>query len=301
MIGLGNAGRALVKALGAGRRLWVHDRDPAARDGLEGTGPAPPVMADSAAELAAHANLIIFSLPSPAASLSVGKAIRGALAPGTVVLETSTVGPEDVERLHEMLAPAGAQVIDAAIIGGVHGLAQGHGVFLVGPPEEEVGPAARILRSICEEIFFLKRRGDGMRAKLVVNAVSHTLYVLLLEAGALAAAQDIPMSVFARLMARESGLMRPLTHRFADRLRKGDFSGGMSTINARKDSGLILDAARALGVPLFAISASHAVYDIAVAEGLGPLDYASVGRLWEKWLGVSCFSGWCNDFGGNAP
>ena len=57
-----------------------------------------------------------------------------------------------------------------------------------------------------------------MRAKLVANAVSHSAYVLLLEAAALAVAQDIPLPVFYRLMERESGLMRPLTHRFGERL-----------------------------------------------------------------------------------
>jgi hypothetical protein len=39
-------------------------------------------------------------------------------------------------------------------------------------------------------------------------------------------------------------------------------------------------------VPLFAIPATHAAYEIAVGEGLGELDYASMGRLWEKWLGI---------------
>jgi 3-hydroxyisobutyrate dehydrogenase-like beta-hydroxyacid dehydrogenase len=88
-------------------------------------------------------------------------------------------------------------------------------------------------------------------------------------------------------MERESGLMRPLTHRFGERLRRGDFSCGMSTVNARKDSSLILETARKLGVPLFAIAATHSVYELAVAEGMGALDYASMGRLWEKWLGIT--------------
>jgi 3-hydroxyisobutyrate dehydrogenase-like beta-hydroxyacid dehydrogenase len=168
----------------------------------------------------------------------------------------------------------------------VHKLAAGKGVFLIGPCEADAGAAAPVLRDIAEEIFFLNGRGDGMRAKLVANAVSHTAYVLLLEASALALKQNIPLDVFYRLMERESGLLRPLTHRFGERLRKGDFEGGMSTINARKDSGLIIDAARTLGVPLFTIAATHGAYEIAVGEGLGELDYASMGRLWENWLGI---------------
>jgi hypothetical protein len=38
---------------------------------------------------------------------------------------------------------------------------------------------------------------------------------------------------------------------------------------------------------MFATQAAHAAYEVAVREGLGSLDYASLGTLWEKWLGFS--------------
>jgi 3-hydroxyisobutyrate dehydrogenase-like beta-hydroxyacid dehydrogenase len=111
--------------------------------------------------------------------------------------------------------------------------------------------------------------------------------VVLVEAAALSAAQDIPMDVFYELMRRESGLMRPLTHRVAERIFKRDFDGGMSTANARKDSALAMEVARDLGVPLFAISAAHTAYEIAMREGLERKDYSAMATLWEKWVGVS--------------
>lgn len=49
----------------------------------------------------------------------------------------------------------------------------------------------------------------------------------------------------------------------------------------------MLDLARDLGVPLFTMQASHTVYDIAKAEGLGQLDYASISKLWEGWLDIN--------------
>lgn len=286
IIGLGNAGQALAQALSAHHALHLFDLDPGRCASAAERSTRRPAIAASAADCAAATDILLLSLPTPEASRAVAEQIAEAVRPNMLVVETSTVRPEDVENLHAILSARGATILDAAVIGGVHKLAAGKGVFLVGSAEADAGAAAPVLRAIAEEIFFLKRRGDGMRAKLVANAVSHTAYVLLLEAGALAAAQDIPLDVFHRLMERESGLLRPLTHRFGERLRNADFAGGMSTINARKDSGLIIDAARALGVPLFAISAVHAAYEIAVGEGLGDLDYASMGRLWENWLGI---------------
>jgi 3-hydroxyisobutyrate dehydrogenase-like beta-hydroxyacid dehydrogenase len=241
----------------------------------------------SAADLAKNAELIIFSLPTPEASRSVAEEIRCTIGSGSTVVECSTVGVDDVEALHALLGPAGARVVDVPLVGGVHKLAEGLAVFLVGTTEANAGLVGTVFGSIAEGMFFLGARGNGMRTKLIVNSVAHAVYVALVEAGALAAAQDIPLATLQRLLERESGLMRPLTHRFGERLRDHGFVGGMSTENAKKDSALILDMARRLDMPLFATAAAHTVYELAVHEGLASLDYASIGTLWEKWLGVS--------------
>jgi len=71
-----------------------------------------------------------------------------------------------------------------------------------------------------------------------------------------------------------------------ERMNAGNFEGGMSVTNARKDSCLALETAQQLGVPLFAISASHVPYEIAEANGLGPCDYAALSTLWEDWVKI---------------
>ena len=60
----------------------------------------------------------------------------------------------------------------------------------------------------------------------------------------------------------------------------------MSTANARKDFAPP-DYARAMQVPLFTMQASHSVYELAMHEGLSGQDYASISKLWERWLDVS--------------
>ncbi|MCB2060482.1 MAG: NAD(P)-dependent oxidoreductase [Novosphingobium sp.] len=286
LIGLGNAGQAMLQPLSSRFSVTLHDRDSERCRAASAIARQPARIATSATDVARNADLILLSLPNPDASLSVAQEIREAIRPGATVMETSTVRPENIEALHDMLAPAGARVVDTALVGGVQKLAEGKAVFLAGMDEADAGLAGEALDAMAEEILYLGARGNGMRTKLVVNAVAHAVYVVLVEAGALAAAQDIPVSILQRLLERESGLARPLTHRFGDRLQSHDFAGGMSTANARKDSRLILDAANELGVPLFAIPAAHSVYELAMHEGLGELDYASLGRLWEKWLGI---------------
>ncbi|MCX7139950.1 MAG: NAD(P)-dependent oxidoreductase [Proteobacteria bacterium] len=284
LIGLGNAGLALAAPILKQYSIVGFDLDPA-RCALAANMGVKVVA--SARALAQRCEIVLLSLPNPAISKSVLEAIGAdALAKRTVV-ETSTVTPEDIEALLAIAAPAGASIVESAIIGGVHKLAAGEGTFLVAAAEQDYRRVEPILQAAAEKIFFLGPLGNAMRAKLVCNGVAHAVMVVIIEAAALAAAQNVPLDVFYELMRRDSGLMRPLTHRFGERILKQDFEGGMSTTNARKDSALILDVAKNLGVPLFATAAAHSVYEIAMREGLEKLDYAAISKLWEKWLGVS--------------
>lgn len=287
LIGLGNAGGAMLQALSAHSSVHAYDRESARVQELASGCQHPPIAARSATELAGAVDVLILSLPTPEASLSVAEEIRDGLKPGTTVVESSTVGAEDVEALHDLLSPTGVRVIDVPLVGGVRKLSEGQAVFLIGASEADAGVVGDVFGAIAAETFFLGARGNGMRTKLIVNGVAHAVYVTLMEAGALAAAQDIPLAMLQRLLERESGLARPLTHRFGERLMQRDFAGGMSTANARKDSALILETGRALGLPLFTHAAAHSVYEIAARDGLAGLDYASIGTLWEKWLGIS--------------
>lgn len=283
VIGLGNAGLALATPLLRHFDVVGYDRDSQRRELAQSMGVH---ILESAAELSHACEIILLSLPTPAASLaSANELSQGTLA-GRLVIETSTVGPHDVEALRSAVAPHGATVVDSAIIGGVHKLAEGKTTFLVGASAQDYERAKPILEAAAEELFHLGEAGSGMRAKLVNNAVAHTTMVMLLEGAALAVKAGVPVDVFYTLMRRESGLMRPLTHRFGERIRQQDFEGGMPTANARKDSSLALELARELGVPLFTMQASHTVYEMARSRNLDRLDYASISKLWEGWLDI---------------
>lgn len=288
LIGLGNAGLALATPITKKFAVVAYDLD-AARCTLAraaGIDVAPNVRA-----VAEQCTTLMLCLPNPSISRTVLAEIGPAALERKLIIENSTVGPEDIDALLRIAEPAKARVVEAAILGGVRKLTDGEGTFLVGAADADFAEAKPILESAAEKIFHLGPLGNGMRAKLVCNGVSHAVMVVLIEAAALAAAQGIPMETFYELMRRDSGLTRPLTHRFYERILNQDFDGGMTIANAHKDSALILEVARSLGVPLFATAAAHTPYEIALSEekrgGLAVKDYAVISKLWEKWAGVS--------------
>jgi 3-hydroxyisobutyrate dehydrogenase-like beta-hydroxyacid dehydrogenase len=282
--GLGNMGAAIAQRLAQRWQVIGYDRDPdrcteAQRGGVQ--------IVDDASALATS-SIILLSLPAPEISLSVARTLLPRLRPGTLLVETSTVNPSDMASLAETVRPSGVRVVDAAILSGVSQMANGAATLLLGGAKDDIAELAPVLSQLASRQIHFGDIGAGMAAKVINNAVAHAVMVILVEAGAMAAASDLPLDEIADLLRDpEGGLIRPLTHRFIERIRTSNYEGGMPTEAARKDSALALRMAQSTSVPLFAIQASHTVYEMALSADLARLDYSSIASLWEGWTGRS--------------
>jgi 3-hydroxyisobutyrate dehydrogenase-like beta-hydroxyacid dehydrogenase len=284
VIGLGNMGEILARRVAEKYKVLGYDVDPKKRALLSNENIS---CKDTLKELAENVDVIILSLPNSEISLSVVQDIAQFLRPGSTIIETSTVLPEDVTRLAKVCSSYTINVVDSAILGGVSHVQSGNFSFLVGGSEINIQGVQEVLEATANDVKILGPLGSGMAAKIINNAVAHSVMVLIVEAGALGISLGISSKAIYELLSGETALQRPLTHRFGERILNGDYEGGMSVANARKDSTLALQLAQKLGVPLFAISATDTVYEIANKEGLENLDYASIARLWERWMNTS--------------
>jgi 3-hydroxyisobutyrate dehydrogenase-like beta-hydroxyacid dehydrogenase len=283
IVGLGNAGSAMATALSGKMPLVGFDIDPGRRQAVAHL--ALDCVA-SLAELALRAGTIILSLPHPDISKRVVTELLQSAQRPALIIETSTVTQTVAQELHTMCQASQVGFIDAAIASGVASMAAGKITFLVGGVPEDVAKAEPVLKAMAASIMHLGPVGAGMGAKIVVNAVLHAVMVVLIEASTMATKLGLPVQTLVEILKREEGLIRPLTHRLQERIMQGHYAGGMSVSNARKDSVLALATAQELGIPLYAILASHTPYEIAEALGMGQLDYASLATLWEQWTGV---------------
>lgn len=283
LVGLGNAGAALARGFSGQLPLVGHDLDPARAEAVSG---CELVWMKSVADVADKADTVLLSLPRPEASRNAIAALNKASCPPKMVIETSTITPKVAQELGDMCTKMGAGFVDAAIAGGVQSMAEGKVTFLVGGDVHDFERARPILDLVAKKIHYLGPVGAGSGVKVVNNAVMHAVMVVLIEAGAMAKKLDVPMSKLVEILSRPDGMMRPLDHRFRERILKGDFEGGMSVANARKDSVLALETSQDTGVPLFATLAAHTPYEIAGQMGLDALDYAALSKLWEGWCDI---------------
>jgi len=284
VIGLGNAGGSVAGALAAKVPVVGFDLDPGRREVASGVGVE---TVDSVEAVAAKAKRVLLSLPKPEISIAVTEALAASANRPELVIETSTVTPGTAHASHEICAAQGIAYVDAAIAGGVASMAAGKITFFLGGAEADKALARPILDLIADGIYDLGPIGAGMGTKVVNNGVMHALMVVLIEAFAMSNKLGVPSQTMIDILNREEGLLRPLVHRVQERMQQGNYQGGMSVTNARKDSVLALETAQQLGVPLFATLAAHTPYEIAEARDMGDLDYASLASLWEEWADVS--------------
>jgi 3-hydroxyisobutyrate dehydrogenase-like beta-hydroxyacid dehydrogenase len=284
VIGLGNAGSAVAGALAKKTIVIGFDPSPERCTHAKSLGVE---CVQSSKELTERTGKIILSLPKPEISLSVTKALSESSATPKIIIETSTVTPQTAVTCNDICEQSGIAYVDAAIAGGVASMAAGKITFFLGGLDSNKKIARDILNLIAEGIYDLGPVGAGMGTKVVNNGVMHALMVVLIEAFSMSNKLGVSSQTMIEILNREEGLLRPLIHRVQERMQDGNYEGGMSVTNARKDSILALETAQQLGVPLFATLAAHTPYEIAEAKDMGNLDYASLALLWEEWAKVS--------------
>lgn len=279
--GLGNMGYPIARRLGAHFSVQVADLD---KQQVQRASEAFAAKAITSPKDLAHTRFIVLSLPSPTVSEKVLAEIAPHLPKDAIVLETSTVNPEHIHASARLLTPHGIEIIDASVMAGVAQMEAGTATLALGGSEAAIAAARPVLDAIASKQVHFGASGAGAAAKVINNAVAHAVMVVVAEAGSLATASGISIQKLITLLSDpQMGIHRPLTYRYAERIVKGDYAGGMPLDAARKDSVLALQLAQTLGVPLFAIQGSHSVYDMAAAAGYGREDYAAIAKLWSDW------------------
>lgn len=284
LVGLGQMGLPISARIATAFDVLAYDISPERRELAEEQERV--ATTDDLMELAAS-TIIVLSLPTPTISRSVLTELRPHLAAGTLVIETSTVLPEDVRDSQRLLGDVGVRVVDAAVLSGVGQMASGRATLLAGGDADDLDEATAVLAAIGGAgVKRFGGLGTGMAAKVANNGVAHAVMVVLVEAFAMARAEGVALEDIAEMLDREDGgLQRPLNHRIMQRMAAGDYDGGMPLDAARKDSTLALAMAQRSGTPLFATQAAQTVYDIAAGQDLGREDYSALAKLWEEWTG----------------
>lgn len=274
-LGLGRMGRPMAaRLLAAGYPLAVWNRTAERAAALAGKGAR---VAATPAEAARGARVVVTMLSDPPAVERVvlgADGVAGALERGALVVDCSTVGPDDSRRLAERVRAAGARFVDAPVLGSVPAAEQGTLTVLAAGEEGAVAEAEPLLRHF-GRVVRAGGTGHGTALKLVMNLLVGGLTELLAEAFLLAERAGLDKQVVRETLG-SSVLASPFVGYKAPQLLDRQFSPLFTTALMLKDLNLVLDLAREHALRLPAASAIRDQYAAAADAGRAEQDFSAV-------------------------
>lgn len=172
-LGLGNMGRGMaVRLAQAGHQVVAYNRTRGKVEALAGAG----VQAADTPREAAQGTEAVFSMvgddpASRAMWLGDDGALAADLAPGTLIIECSTLSYEWVGELAKIVQAQGLRYIDCPVTGLPDAAAAGELVLLVGAEAVDLKTAEPLLEPIHKEIIHFGAIGTGTAYKLMVNLI----------------------------------------------------------------------------------------------------------------------------------
>lgn len=275
--GTGRMGTAFARRLiETGHRLRVWNRS-AAR-----TADAVAAGAE-AVDLAglADCDTILLSLTDAAAAQSVLARLAEAGIAGRLVIEMSTLLPDEAEALAAMARAAGADFVHCPVGGTVAPALKGQLLGLAGGTAAALDRARPVLEALCRRVEHLGTVGAAARMKLAVNLPLAIYWQTLGESLALLRGAGVPDELAISLIADSSAGPTVLKNRaqvVVDTLAGSDQKGTFDIAGLAKDLGLALKLGQAEGADMPLSRASQPGYAAALASGLGGFDGASLTR-----------------------
>ena len=279
-VGLGKMGSAMAaNVLEAGFELTVYNRTAAKTEPFVTRGAR---AVQSARQAAAEADAVVTNLMDDGSVRAIVDGEDGLLAGlrrGGVHIGTTTNSPALAAELARSHASRGCHYLAAPVLGRPDAAAARKLVTLVAGPAEVAECCGPLLQSWSAAVtYFGTEPAVANSAKLCLNYFVVSLIDVIGEALALAEASGVAvdkLNGFFQTMLAHPGLKA-----YATRIAERDFRDvGFELAGGLKDSDLILDAARAVGVPLGHAEVARDKFLEAVGRGMGGQDWAAVTEI----------------------
>ncbi|MBL6425992.1 MAG: 3-hydroxyisobutyrate dehydrogenase [Maritimibacter sp.] len=197
-IGLGNMGGPMAANLAAaGHEVTGFD--------LAAPMPEGVTKADTAAEAAKGAEVVITMLPNGKILRAVADEIVPAMDKGSLFADCSTVDVESARAVADQAMAAGLLAIDAPVSGGITGAANGTLTFMAGGSEEAFDKVKPLLDIMGQKAVHCGPSGNGQAAKICNNMILGATMIVTCEAFALADKLGLDRQAMFDVVSTSSG------------------------------------------------------------------------------------------------
>lgn len=275
-IGLGAMGRPIaLRLLGAGYPLTVYARSASSVQPLVEAG---AVLARSPSAVASASDIVVTMVTATSdvedVVLGAEGVIHGA-APGSVVLDMSTISPEATRRIAAALAARGVEMVDAPVSGGPSAAASGTLAVMAGGSDAAMARLSPLFECFARSVTHVGESGAGQIAK----ACNQLALCVALEgvAESLALCERLGADPARVRSAMLNGLAASrVMEVFGERMLNRNFANGVESRLHHKDLQIVLDLAHGLGLPIPAAAATKQIFNALMGSGGGRKDSAAL-------------------------
>lgn len=255
-VGVGDMGGPMAThLLEDGHEVRVFDVDSEAQSRAVDAGAVDGGSAVGAVE---DADVVVLSLPRPDDVRAVVDRIESSLAPGAVLVDTTTSRPALTNDLADRLASRSVSVLGAPVSGGPSGAEAGTLTLIVGGDRNVLDECEPVLRAFAADVFHVgDSPGDGHAAKLLNNALTYTALVATSEAVVLGEQAGLDGRQLVDVFSASTGRNRATEETFPEEILPGEYGYGFPLELAEKDTRLFTEFARDQDVPVVLGHVTH--------------------------------------------
>jgi 3-hydroxyisobutyrate dehydrogenase len=242
-LGLGTMGSPMAANLaraGHAVRGWNRTPDrPLVAEARDAGVEVSPVIAD-AVRGARIVALCVGDVPDVDEVLFGESGVAASAAPGTLVVDFSTIGPAAAREFHARLAARGLRFLDAPVTGGDVGARAGTLTVMVGGDEAAHEEASSVFAAVGRLAKHCGGPGAGQAVKLCNQVLAALHMVALTEAIGLARLQGIDPGLVVEVCSTGAAGSWALAN-LGPRVIARDFAPGFMVKHLVKDLRLVLD------------------------------------------------------------
>jgi 3-hydroxyisobutyrate dehydrogenase len=220
---------------------------------------------------------VVSDTPDVEAVLFGPDGVADGAAPGSLVIDMSTISPSATRDFAARLARAEVAMLDAPVSGGSEGAKKGTLSIFVGGDAADLERARPVLQSLGTTITHVGPIGAGQAVKAVNQVILAGTYLGVAEGIVLALKAGLDVEQVVGALSGGAAQSWVLTNR-SGRMLENDYPLGFKVALHRKDLGIALSMARELGASLPVSALCEALEAGLIGQGHADDDMSAVAR-----------------------
>ena len=276
IIGLGMLGNAIaLHLLDSGFEVTVYNRTKEKTTQAKEKGAK---VATSPKEIAENSELVITIVKDSNAvkEISFGKdgIIEGSHEK-LIVADMSTIDPSESKNITKKFQEHNIHKLDIPVMGGPNVAITGDLVLMASGNKEIFDHCKNVFEKIANKVFFLGESGVAHSIKLAMNLQITMLALALSEGITLVKKANVDPKIFLEIL-NSTYFKTGMSEKKAYKMIDGKYDTTFTLANLKKDISTITSTAKSLGIELPMIKKAEKVYENAIKEGFGEIDYTGI-------------------------